>query len=305
MAVATPPAGGVVTVNRLDSARRRIRKAQLARRHGARCAYCWARFADLKAATLDHVVPRSLYPTWRVRGLVLACVTCNHRKGDALPLSVALLLCARYGQPQTVTPTPDLVTPAVTQVSAPDQVTAAAGPRVQLVPDAPRVPDRDGPDRPDRDGYGVPVTVGRVGADWLLMLARLAHTRQSARSTHTTPPPWSTHARVRLGRLHPTTRTHHHTAGPDQSSRSNRPQRADRSGQRSPSDVRATARPVGRPIRTPHRVQSARPAPVHSIEPTEPTGAVNTTNSAVNTVNADPLPAPIDPTEPATAREDA
>ncbi|WP_269785620.1 HNH endonuclease [Streptomyces buecherae] len=297
-----------MSIRRLDSVRRRIRKERLARRHGARCAYCRARFADLKAATLDHVVPRSLYPTWRVQDLVLACVTCNHRKGDALPLSVALLLCAHYGQPQPVTPAPDLVTPAVTQVSAPGQVTAAAGTRVQLVPDVSRVPDRDGPDRPDvpdRDGYAVPVTVGRVGADWLLMLARLAHARQSARSTHTTPPPWSTHARVRLGRLHPTTRTHHHAPGPDRPGRPNRPAHADRSGQRSPSDVRATARPVGRPVRAPHRVQSARPALVHPIEPIDPTGAVNTMNSAVNTVNADPLPAPIHPTEPATAREDA
>ncbi|WP_222623764.1 HNH endonuclease [Streptomyces buecherae] len=285
----------------MNSTRRRIRKAQLARRHGARCAYCRARFADLKAATLDHVVPRSLYPTWRVQDLVLACVTCNNRKDDALPLSVALLLCARYGQPQPVTPTPDLVTPAVTQVSAPDQVTAAAGTRVQLVPDAPRVPDRDGPDRPDRDGYDVPVTVVRAGVDWLLLVARLAHARQSARSTHTTPPPWSTHARVHLGRLHPTTRAHHHAPGLDQSSQPNRPAHVDRSGQRSPRDVRTTPRPVGRPIHTPHRVQSARSTSVRPVGSIEPTGAVN----AVNTVNTDPPPSPIDPTEPATAREDA
>ncbi|MFI2027374.1 hypothetical protein [Streptomyces buecherae] len=52
-----------MSIRRLDSVRRRIRKERLARRHGARCAYCRACFSDLKAATLDHVVPRSLYPT--------------------------------------------------------------------------------------------------------------------------------------------------------------------------------------------------------------------------------------------------
>lgn len=32
--------------------------------------------------TLDHVVPRSRGGTNRLKNLVLACATCNHRKGS-------------------------------------------------------------------------------------------------------------------------------------------------------------------------------------------------------------------------------
>lgn len=83
------------TTQRLNAARRRSRKRTLARRDGARCAYCWTPFADLRAATLDHVVPISLFFTWRSENLVLACHSCNDRKADRLPLSMALLLCAQ------------------------------------------------------------------------------------------------------------------------------------------------------------------------------------------------------------------
>ncbi|MFE5126215.1 HNH endonuclease [Streptomyces sp. NPDC056669] len=79
----------------LNAARRRERKRTLARRDGARCFYCWTPFPDLRAATLDHVVPISLFFTWRPQNLVLACHSCNDRKADRLPLSVALLLCAQ------------------------------------------------------------------------------------------------------------------------------------------------------------------------------------------------------------------
>ncbi|WP_217167238.1 HNH endonuclease [Streptomyces sp. AC512_CC834] len=78
----------------VNSATRRVRKEQLARRHGQRCAYCRCPFADLRQATLDHIAPQSLWRTWSVTSLVLACVDCNRRKADRLPLSLALVLLA-------------------------------------------------------------------------------------------------------------------------------------------------------------------------------------------------------------------
>jgi len=76
----------------LNSARRRVRKEQLARRHGQHCAYCLRPFTDLSEATLDHIVPQSLWRSWSATSLMLACADCNHAKADRLPLSIALLL---------------------------------------------------------------------------------------------------------------------------------------------------------------------------------------------------------------------
>ena len=78
--------------NKLCSARRRLRKEQLARRHGQRCAYCRRPFAALDEATLDHIAPKSLWWSWSVTSLVLACVDCNQAKADRFPLSLALVL---------------------------------------------------------------------------------------------------------------------------------------------------------------------------------------------------------------------
>lgn len=78
----------------LSAARRRARKRTLARRDGQHCTYCLRPFADVREATIDHVVPISLFYTWRSGHLVLACRPCNDRKANRLPLSVALLLCA-------------------------------------------------------------------------------------------------------------------------------------------------------------------------------------------------------------------
>lgn len=85
----------------LNSARRRVRKEQLARRHGQRCAYCRCPFVDLREATLDHIAPKSLWRSWSVTSLMLACVDCNHAKADRLPLSLALLLAFTYGGEQS------------------------------------------------------------------------------------------------------------------------------------------------------------------------------------------------------------
>ncbi|UNO40477.1 HNH endonuclease [Streptomyces sp. MST-110588] len=78
----------------LNAAGRRARRRTLARRDGHQCTYCRIPFAaDLRDATIDHVVPLRLFHTWRVEHTVLACRRCNTRKSDRLPLSMALLLC--------------------------------------------------------------------------------------------------------------------------------------------------------------------------------------------------------------------
>jgi len=93
----------------LNAARRRARKRTLARRDGARCAYCRIPFTDLRQATIDHVVPISLFYTWAAAHLVLACRSCNDRKADRLPLLLALVLLASADSigvhPPTSTPT--------------------------------------------------------------------------------------------------------------------------------------------------------------------------------------------------------
>ncbi|MFK0142084.1 HNH endonuclease [Streptomyces murinus] len=74
--------------------RRRKRQAAYVFRH--RCAYCRRQFDSLEEATLDHIVPRSIWPTWSATALALACWDCNHRKTNRFPLLLALLLAARY-----------------------------------------------------------------------------------------------------------------------------------------------------------------------------------------------------------------
>ncbi|MFB6595466.1 MULTISPECIES: HNH endonuclease [Streptomyces] len=81
----------------LTKEQRRRRRVWLARRFGLRCAYCYRPFTFLEQATLDHVVPFSLYRTWAVQHLVLACRPCNQVKADRLPLSMALLLVHAAG----------------------------------------------------------------------------------------------------------------------------------------------------------------------------------------------------------------
>lgn len=117
----------------LNSARRRVRKEQLARRHGQRCAYCRRPFTDLAEATLDHIAPRSLWRSWSVTSLLLACVDCNQAKANRLPLSLALLLLA-WADPThpVVRPVdwPLLARLAAAHDTAPTCVTSGVTPRV-------------------------------------------------------------------------------------------------------------------------------------------------------------------------------
>lgn len=47
-------------------------------------------------ATIDHVVPRSLFRTNALAHALLACQPCNQAKADRLPLTIALILCAHH-----------------------------------------------------------------------------------------------------------------------------------------------------------------------------------------------------------------
>ncbi|MEV6331534.1 HNH endonuclease signature motif containing protein [Streptomyces sp. NPDC051909] len=132
----------------MNTARRRARKAQLAARDGWRCTYCWRRFRHLREATMDHVVPISLYRTWSANSLVLACEPCNKAKADRLFLSIALLLVWST----------DLTFTGVR--STPEQPGEAF-----------TAPDRSTPDDP--------IQLGPDQVDWL-MLARLVQDRSQA-----------------------------------------------------------------------------------------------------------------------------
>jgi 5-methylcytosine-specific restriction endonuclease McrA len=78
-----------------NAARMRQIKASLVRRDGLACFYCRTPFAAVAEATVDHFVPQTVLPGWRVANLVLACPPCNQAKGDTLPQ--ALLRPSGYG----------------------------------------------------------------------------------------------------------------------------------------------------------------------------------------------------------------
>lgn len=68
-----------------NAARRRRIRAALAERDGASCFYCAQPFAALTEATIDHLIPHCVLPTWKQASLVLACRPCNRAKADRLP----------------------------------------------------------------------------------------------------------------------------------------------------------------------------------------------------------------------------
>jgi 5-methylcytosine-specific restriction endonuclease McrA len=110
------------TARRIKTETRRLRKRQLAERFGPRCAYCRTEFTDLRHATLDHIVPNSLWPTSTVTALVLACWPCNHRKGDRFPLSIALLLLRSIDPARPIVRPTDL--PLLARIAHANQSTA-------------------------------------------------------------------------------------------------------------------------------------------------------------------------------------
>ncbi|WP_327075674.1 endonuclease (plasmid) [Kitasatospora purpeofusca] len=92
----------------LSSRQRRRLRAALADRDGAACWYCHTGFGPgLDGATLDHLVPRSVVPTWALAALVLACAPCNEAKADTAPAHLLRPPAGRFGSGLT-TPTTTL-----------------------------------------------------------------------------------------------------------------------------------------------------------------------------------------------------
>ncbi|MEV8455858.1 HNH endonuclease [Streptomyces sp. NPDC052095] len=183
---------------RLSAPRRRTRKEQLARRRGWRCTYCRLPFASPREATLDHIVPVSLYRTWSVVNLALACRPCNHAKADRLPLSMALLLVwsqagdqrdaprhtPRHTGRSTVHPVDGVDVHGVHPV-----FTGAGGVFTAPLGQAPGSVDRCGSRLVESGGSRVddaPVSTLFTPVDWRL-LARLAHAHHTATRTPRTP----------------------------------------------------------------------------------------------------------------------
>jgi len=65
------------------------------------CQYCGRRHNKMDL-TIDHVVPRSRGGTDTWDNVVLACVTCNVKKGDMLPQEVGLKLIRPPMRPQWI-----------------------------------------------------------------------------------------------------------------------------------------------------------------------------------------------------------
>ncbi|MEV3950058.1 HNH endonuclease [Streptomyces halstedii] len=159
-----------MSTRHLTASLRRQRKEQLARRHGARCTYCHRPFASLREATLDHIAPRSLFPTWSVVHLTLACQPCNHTKADRLPLSLALLILWTLA--------PDRLADHPVNVDVHGSFTALVGqaPDAHTEAQNPQVEAR----RTRMNSAQSPTAFTPI--DWRL-LARLAHAHQSTTAT--------------------------------------------------------------------------------------------------------------------------
>ncbi|MFE9802730.1 HNH endonuclease [Streptomyces goshikiensis] len=151
----------------LNSARRRQRKEQLARRDGQWCTYCAHPFDSLREATLDHVVPVSVLRTWSAGALVLACRPCNQAKADRLPLLIALLLIGSVDGVDV-----PAVHPGVHPTSPLDQSTPPDGESPLITSSGSRV-----------DRVGVHRSTEVFTLDVLRVLARLALARQLADRT--------------------------------------------------------------------------------------------------------------------------
>jgi 5-methylcytosine-specific restriction endonuclease McrA len=65
-----------------------VSRRELLRRDGYRCQYC----GSAKQLTIDHVIPRSKGGTHTWDNVVIACETCNHKKGDKYLNETALVL---------------------------------------------------------------------------------------------------------------------------------------------------------------------------------------------------------------------
>ena len=73
--------GGRRFESRSEDRRRKLRG--VIERDGERCVWCGAWLShDDPRATLDHVIPHSLWGTWSIDNLLLSCRDCNEARGN-------------------------------------------------------------------------------------------------------------------------------------------------------------------------------------------------------------------------------
>ncbi len=72
-----------------------LSRKNILKRDNHTCQYCGSK----KSLTLDHVLPRSRggQDTWE--NLVVACISCNNRKGNRLPSEAGMPLFSRPSKP--------------------------------------------------------------------------------------------------------------------------------------------------------------------------------------------------------------
>lgn len=72
-----------------------VSRRELLRRDSHRCQYC----GSSRDLTIDHLIPRSKGGTHTWDNVVIACETCNHKKGDKYLNETALVLKAKPKAP--------------------------------------------------------------------------------------------------------------------------------------------------------------------------------------------------------------
>ncbi|MFJ2640417.1 HNH endonuclease [Streptomyces sp. NPDC087511] len=200
-----------MSAQHLSAPRRRTRKEQLARRRGWRCTYCRRPFTAPGEATLDHIVPVSLYRTWAVVNLTLACRPCNQAKADRLPLSMALLLLWSFPPVHPVDRVDGVDVPPVDGVDVHGVHPVFTGAGGVFIPPADETAgpvDRCGSRLVEPGGSRVDdrsASTSSTPVDWRL-LARLAHAHHTATRTPRTPirtPPAAAHTATRTATRSP------------------------------------------------------------------------------------------------------
>ena len=102
-------------------------RADVIARLGAICLYCGCDCSDAFVLTVDHLVPLSLRGEDRTENLIVACKTCNTRRGS-MPIDDFLALLVRIFTDREALELIDrcLVAGAAEEVRARDQATRSA-----------------------------------------------------------------------------------------------------------------------------------------------------------------------------------
>lgn len=99
------PLPEVIVLSRFDKVIRRhlpFSRRNLYRRDRLRCQYCGGR-PGTRLLTIDHVVPRTLGGRTSWTNCVLACATCNSKKGGRTPEQVGMSLLQKPVRPEWAT----------------------------------------------------------------------------------------------------------------------------------------------------------------------------------------------------------